>query len=160
MVFLNIFLLQENIYELWEWKNDIFFHIIDQIIVSRVPLWIRYMFQGYRCESGIVIFERRVTWNPTYSPFKCPNGWSDLPSFCGTWLAPGKAFNSAVIKTILIRNLDFQHFKNPLINTEKSLKDLIFFKNAHRLNITKSKNHYCKHSLKLEKKHNSVAEFG
>ena len=83
-----------------------------------------------------------------------------FPVFVGPDLAPGKAFNSAVIKTILIRNLDFQHFKNSLINTEKSLKDLIFFLNAHRLNITKSKNHYCKHSLKLEKKHNSVAEFG
>ena len=32
--------------------------------------WSDKSFQGYRCKSGIAIFQRRVTWNYTYSPFE------------------------------------------------------------------------------------------
>ena len=32
--------------------------------------WSDKSFQGYRCKSGIAIFQRRVTWNYAYIPFE------------------------------------------------------------------------------------------
>ena len=40
-------------------KNDVIFHILDQIKV-----------QGYRCKSGIAIFAWRIPWNYAYSFYK------------------------------------------------------------------------------------------
>ena len=55
------FLLQDDTWELWEIntfksEDDHYFHIIDQIKVLRVTLWI-----------GHCIFAWRVTWNHAYS---------------------------------------------------------------------------------------------
>ena len=69
MVFLrkrlaHFFLIKSN-EEIHEIK-----HFSSQNTTLSLTFFIRLRFQGYRYESGIAIFARRVTWNYAYSPFK------------------------------------------------------------------------------------------
>jgi len=45
---------------------------------------IRLRFQGYHCDSGIIIFTRKVTWNQAYCPFKDTWNQAYCP-FKDTW---------------------------------------------------------------------------
>ena len=67
--------------------------LIKWLISYQRYLLIMWMFQGYRCESGIVTFPWKVTWNYGYSrPFKVWNlkgnktltllqGWGEKAQF-------------------------------------------------------------------------------